>query len=226
MFTGLIEEVGTLHGVVSSTSSLKLDIACPGIAPSLAGGESVAVDGICLTVEGHHAGGFSCFASPETVERTALRQRKPGSPVNLERALPLGGRLGGHLVSGHVDATGTFLGSQKIDGAWEVRIGAAADFLRQCIQKGSVAIDGISLTIAALDSDSIVLWIIPETWDRTTLAHRQSGDVVNLESDMIGKYVFRFLETAGIGGPAGAGSAAERDARFRDLLSGGGWGAR
>ncbi len=210
MFTGLIECMGTVVAVRERGSGVEVRIEAPEIAPELSRGESVAVDGCCLTVETFDAGGFTMFASPETMRKTALGDRKPGSRVNLERALAFGARLGGHLVSGHVDTTGRFRSARATGEAWEVWIEAPESILRQSIAKGSVAVDGISLTIVDLTDEAFSLWIIPETWERTTLALRAPGDRVNLESDLIGKYVGRYLEGLGGGG-------AERDKQLREV---------
>jgi riboflavin synthase len=194
MFTGLIQEIGTVESIDVRGSGVEVRLAAPAMAPSLARGESVAVDGACLTVETHGPGGFSVFATPETMAKTSLGDRRPGDAVNLERALALGGRLGGHLVSGHVDATGRLRAVNALEDAWEVWVEAPPEVLRPSIPKGSIAVDGISLTLVELTADAFSVWIIPETWRHTTLSRRPIGSRVNLEVDMIGKYVARHLE--------------------------------
>ena len=198
MFTGLIQEIGLLHEIRSRGSGVELIIAAPGFGEGLQHGESMAVDGCCLTVETFSNSNFSAFASPETMERTALCGRASGDGLNLERALALGDRLGGHMVSGHVDGTGRFREARELGDAWEVWIEAPEELLGQCIPKGSVAVDGISLTIVRIAADAFSVAVIPETWRRTALSRRAPGDRVNLETDMIGKYVRRTLEQMGI----------------------------
>lgn len=194
MFTGLVEEIGRVVAIRPEGTSLRLVVECATIRDGLAGGDSISVDGCCLTVETLEPGGFSAFASPETLAKTSLGERRPGDGVNLERAMALGERLGGHIVSGHVDATGVFGPAVPHGESWEIRIAAPRAILSQCIAKGSITVDGISLTIVDLTEQDFSCWIIPETWTRTTLHERRPGQRVNLETDLIGKYVFRFLE--------------------------------
>ena len=205
MFTGLIQLIGEFQSAQPRGSGVEVRIGAPEWAGKLVLGESIAVDGCCLTVESFDAAGFAVFASPETLAKTSLGDRQPGDSVNLERALAMGDRLGGHMVSGHVDATGRLRSVRALEDSWEVWVEAPESILRQSIPKGSIAVDGISLTLVELTHDAFSLWIIPETWRRTTLSRRQIGDRVNLESDLIGKYVFRFLE----GGKADAASRLE-----------------
>jgi riboflavin synthase len=199
MFTGLIEQVGTLEALRPRGDGLEVRVAAA-LAAQVTRGESIALDGVCLTVETFDASGFSVFASPETLAKTTLGGRRAGDGVNLERALALGDRLGGHLVSGHVDATGRLRSVRAVEGSWEVRFEAPSEILRQSIPKGSIAVDGISLTIVDLTDEDFSVWIIPETWERTTLSRRRVGEAINLESDMIGKYVARYLGNA-LGNP-------------------------
>lgn len=194
MFTGLIETVGELRELRHRGSGTELTIAAADYAGELALGESVALDGCCLTVESTRGAEFTVFASPETLEKTTLGLRRAGERVNLERALALGARLGGHLVSGHVDATGTVRSVREVDGAWEIWLEVPPEIAAQSIPKGSITVDGISLTIVELRPDALSLWIIPETWKRTTLSQRSPGSRVNLEGDLVGKYVRRFVE--------------------------------
>ncbi len=218
MFTGLIEEVGAITSVTPMGDSIRLEIQASLILEGIKIGDSISVDGCCLTVESFDESSFSLYASPETMKKTTLGDRQTGDAVNLERALLPTTRLGGHFVSGHVDATGTFEVAEEIDNSWRVRVNAPDTILRYCIDKGSVAIDGISLTIVDLDSTGFDLWIIPETWKNTTLQFRKPGDRVNLESDMIGKYTIKHLENQ-----MNNSDLDERDQRLRNLLNEG-WG--
>lgn len=216
MFTGIIEEIGRIQSLTPSGASVRLFVNCSEILPGMRIGDSIAVDGVCLTAESVEKNGFSAFASPETLKKTSLGERLGGDGVNLERALSMGSRLGGHMVSGHVDTTGHFKSARTVDNAYEVRIAAPREILQQSIPKGSITVDGISLTIVDLTDDDFSLWIIPETWKKTTLSQRKAGQKVNLESDLIGKYIYRFMETR----------AGSRDAAIEDLLKKGGWGER
>lgn len=217
MFTGLIQHLGTIASLRERAQGVELSIRVPEIAGALAIGESVAVDGCCLTVESRNAEAFTAFASPETLRKTTLGSRRAGMRVNLERALAMGDRLGGHMVSGHVDATGRIRSVAARGDSTEIVVEAPAAIIDVSIPKGSVAVDGISLTIVDLTADSFSLWIIPETWKKTTLADRRTGDPVNLEADMIGKYVRRFLENSGLvkGGGAALDDVVRRFAEGR-----------
>lgn len=220
MFTGLVEELGTVASIQPQGKSVRLHVQCSTIREGSRVGDSICVDGCCLTAEEITPDGFAAYASPETIAKTSLGDRRPGDPVNLERSLTLQTRLGGHMVSGHVDGTGTLAAVKELDESWEVRVGAGADLLAQLVRKGSVAVDGISLTVVEVTGDDFSLWIIPETWKRTTLSARPIGSHVNIETDLIGKYVFRFMEQR-----FGADDA-RRDARIAGLLQGGTWGGR
>lgn len=197
MFTGIVEDMGTIESISVLGESIRLRVLAAGVTEDLATGDSIAVDGCCLTAEEVDRRGFTLFASPETMRKTSLGERVVGDRVNLERAVALGERLGGHMVSGHVDTTGIFRVLREAGKAWELRIEAPAMILRQSIPKGSIAIDGISLTIVDLTDTEISAWIIPETIRRTTLSLKKPGQKVNLESDLIGKYIYRFLEARG-----------------------------
>ena len=215
MFTGLIEEVGRLGALTPLPGhAARLRIEAPGMAAGLRRGESVAVDGACLTVEDTDAGGFGAFASDETLARTTLGAAAPGRAVNLERALRLGDRLGGHLVAGHVDATGRFLALEGRGGSegWLLRVAAPKAILEVSVPKGSIAVDGISLTLVDVLADSFTVAVIPETYQATALRFRQAGESVNLESDLIGKYVARAL------GAYGGGTASRRPGTVLEML--------
>lgn len=192
MFTGLIEEIGTLEAAQFAGDSGRLVVACK-MAPDLSLGESVAVNGACLSVEKTDARSFTAFTSRETLERTTLKGAKPGQRLNLERALRLGDRLGGHMVAGHVDAVGRFEGLDPVDEGYWLRVAAPASILEVSIPKGSIAVDGISLTLVDVASSRFTVAVIPQTWTDTNLRFLKPGDPVNLESDMIGKYVARLM---------------------------------
>ncbi len=193
MFTGLIERVGTLRARVRIDGGDSLWVACPDWTPSLTPGESVAVQGVCLTVTGMDATQFRCDVLDETLRRTNLAGKRIGQALNLERALRLGDRLGGHMVTGHVDGVGTleFIRMEGRDRVLRVRCGRA--MVTGIVEKGSVALDGISLTVSAVDDGAFEVCIIPWTWRHTSLLERAVGDVVNIETDMIGKYIQRHL---------------------------------
>jgi len=178
-------------------ADLSLEIRAPMLAPTLRVGESIAVDGVCLTVEKQAGQSFSVYASPETLSRTTLGRRSEGEGVNLEPSLALGDRLGGHLVLGHVDGVGKLVRSEKKAQSWEMTFEAPPTMAPYLIEKGSVAVDGISLTCFDLRDNTFTVAIIPHTWEATTLHRRKLGDAVNLEADMIGKYVARQLGLAG-----------------------------
>lgn len=189
MFTGIIEELGTVV-----TAGSKLSIGCAAVMTDLTEGASVAVNGVCLTAVGLRPGGFSADLAPETLRRSNLGDLKPGSRVNLERPLLPTSRLSGHIVQGHVDATGEFLGLEPLGGDnWWLRIRVPTELDRYLVFKGSIAIDGISLTIAALESDVLSVTIIPHTFKNTTLGGYRPGARVNLECDVLAKHLEKLL---------------------------------
>lgn len=201
MFTGLVQKTGTLSNLLRNAGGWRLAVDCePWADDPYALGESIAVQGACLTVVGFSPSGFQVDVLDETLRRTAFQRLRRGSRLNLERALRLGDRLGGHIVSGHVDETGALLSVTDAGRDYELRIGCSKNFARQCVLKGSVAIDGVSLTISALSDDSFSVNIIPHTWEATSLRDLVAGDPVNLESDVIGKYVARQLGASPSGG--------------------------
>jgi riboflavin synthase len=193
MFTGLIESVGDVTEVAAIDAGFRLRIETD-VAGDLRPGESVSVNGVCLTVVGRTAGAFTAEIGPETAKVTSLGGLGPGALVNLERAMPANGRFGGHIVLGHVDATGTIHAIRpEADFSW-VSIGYPAPLAPYLIHRGSIAVDGISLTIARLDPTSFEVQIVPFTWSHTNLRTCRPGDRVNLECDMVGKYVLRAVE--------------------------------
>ena len=200
MFTGLIESVGTVRSVRRGTASAVLEIEDGTVTEGLAVGDSVAVNGICLTAVTVGGGRFSADVMHETLNRSSLGALRAGSRVNLERAMRADGRFGGHMVAGHVDGTGIIRDIRRDDNAVWYTIGAPPGILRYIVEKGSVAVDGISLTVAALGADSFSVSVIPHTAAQTTLAERKKGDRVNLENDLVGKYVERLLGLAGDAG--------------------------
>ncbi|MCL2563333.1 MAG: riboflavin synthase [Oscillospiraceae bacterium] len=195
MFTGIIEEIGTIERLERGTRSARLTIAGSVIFSDLKLGDSVAVNGVCLTASSINGTAFTADVMPETLDRTALGVLRVGSRVNLERAMAANGRFGGHMVAGHVDGVGKIVSVRPDDNAVHVRIAAGAEILRYVIQKGSVAIDGISLTVAEVDANGFGVSIIPHTADETTLLSKGAGDLVNLEVDLVGKYVEKLLGT-------------------------------
>jgi riboflavin synthase len=193
MFTGIVEEIGTIHSVQRGKQSAVLKIGASQIVEGLKNGDSVNTNGACLTVISVDGDSFSADVMAETMRLTNLQFLKPGSKVNLERAMKLNERLGGHLVSGHIDGTGTITGIAEEDNAQWITVSADPAILRYMIKKGSIAIDGISLTVAKLTGNDFSVSLIPYTIKDTTLAHRKKGEMVNLECDMVGKYIERFM---------------------------------
>ena len=193
MFTGIVEELGHVVSLAHGPDSAVVRIRGPLVTADAAPGASIAVNGICLTVVELDADGFCVDVMAETLRRTCLGELTPGSPVNLERAVAVGDRLGGHLVQGHVDGTGTILARQPGD-RWEVvTISLPGELARYVVEKGSITVDGVSLTIAGLDDVSFQVSLIPTTLALTTLGTKQEGEPVNLEVDVLAKYVERLL---------------------------------
>ncbi|MDR1358316.1 MAG: riboflavin synthase [Coriobacteriales bacterium] len=193
MFTGIIEAVGTVQAVRKAGASSALTLERPKGFDDLKLGDSVAVDGVCLTVSRLDAGSFTADVMHETLERSSLGALRRGSRVNLERALLATGRFGGHIVSGHIDGRGIITRIEQDDNARWYTVEADASILRYVVVKGSVALDGISLTVAKLGPRSLSVSIIPHTAKETTLSSKRVGDTVNIENDVIGKYVERLL---------------------------------
>lgn len=195
MFTGIVEEVGTLKAIRKGAHSAVLEIQAKVVLEDIHLGDSIAVNGVCLTATSFSPSGFTADVMHETLNRSALSTLRPGSRVNLERAMAANGRFGGHIVAGHVDGVGTVRRIEKDDNAIWYTIAAGPEILRYVVEKGSITIDGISLTVARVDSDSFAISAIPHTVAVTVLADRKPGDTVNLETDIIGKYVEKLLQT-------------------------------
>lgn len=193
MFTGLIEEIGRVESVIKSAKSARITINAKTVLEGVKLGDSICTNGVCLTVTSFDRNRFSIDAMAETMRRSNLRNLSPGDEVNLERALSIGNRLGGHMVTGHIDGMGTIENYEKEDNAVWITVGASPEILRYIVQKGSIAIDGVSLTVAYVDNSIFKVSIIPHTKDMTTLLRKKVGDEVNLECDIIGKYVEKFL---------------------------------
>lgn len=193
MFTGIIEEIGKIRAVKNGEKSSTLTISAKKVLENTVLGDSIAVNGICLTVTELGSDYFCADVMAETMRRTNLSQQKPDSPVNLERALTPLTRMGGHIVSGHIDGTGKITAYEKEDNATWVTVQTAEEILKYVVEKGSIAIDGISLTVAYVDDICFKVSIIPHTSQQTTLLKKGVGNTVNLECDVIAKYVERLM---------------------------------
>lgn len=193
MFTGIVEEMGTIRSIRRGAHSAVLSIGADTVLSDLKTGDSVAVNGVCLTATGTDPGGFTADVMHETLDRSSLGTLTVGSRVNLERAMAAHGRFGGHIVSGHIDGTGTIAALRKDDNALWYTVKAAPGLLRYVVEKGSITIDGISLTVACVETDQFSVSVIPHTAAVTILGEKRPGDVVNLETDLIGKYVEKLL---------------------------------
>jgi riboflavin synthase len=194
MFTGLIEEVGTVAGLDLGGQAQSIEISAPQVSPKIRIGDSVAVNGCCLTVARRHADQLSFDLLQESLDRTNLKNLRAGDRVNLEMALTAGGRLGGHFVQGHVDCAVPILALEKKGSDVRLEIELPAEFAHYVASKGSIAVNGISLTVAETLPKSFVVWIIPHTRNQTNLADAKQGDLVNLEFDLLAKYVERMLD--------------------------------
>jgi riboflavin synthase len=206
MFTGIIQEVGTVAAAVQRAGGVVLAVRAPTCAKELRVDDSVAVNGVCQTVVRCAGDVFEVEAVEETLRKTTLGSLGQGTPVNLELALRVGDRLGGHLVQGHVDCVGDVVSVEKRPMSWMVRVSFPERFARYLIPVGSVAVDGISLTVAGVEGSLIVVSVIPHTLEKTTLADVAAGRRVNLEFDVIGKYLERLMA----GGKAGDGITPEK----------------
>ena len=193
MFTGIIEEIGTVKQMIPGKESYRLTVSAQKVLEGTKIGDSIATNGICLTVTAIHGNSFDADVMAETVRRTNLSSLHAGSRVNLERALTLSSRLGGHIVSGHIDGTGTITSMVREDNAVWITVAAKGELLKYMIEKGSIAIDGISLTLAYVDEECFKVSVIPHNGEETILLKKKPGDTVNLECDLIGKYVEKLL---------------------------------
>ncbi|MDO4482185.1 MAG: riboflavin synthase [Bacillota bacterium] len=208
MFTGIVEEVGTIKNIKRGANSAVLEIAAETVTGDLKLGDSVAVNGVCLTVVSFDSRKFCADVMHETLDRSSLAALRPGSHVNLERAMPANGRYGGHLVSGHVNGLGKIASIKKDDIAIRYTISAGADITKYIVEKGSIAIDGISLTVTGVDEGSFSVSIIPHTAKSTVLYEKKIGDIVNLETDIIAKYVEKLLGFAPLSSPGDSSGKA------------------
>lgn len=193
MFTGIIEELGSIGSLVFNGDNARMRIDAKTVVEGTADGDSISVNGVCLTALNVTSGSFEADVSHETLERSTLGRLTQGSAVNLERAVTPTTRLGGHVVQGHVDTRGTFLSATPDDDFWTVKIGFPPEMAPYLIYKGSVAVEGISLTVARLYEDSFDIAIIPKTWHATNLSTLTPNDPVNLEADVLAKYIERML---------------------------------
>lgn len=211
MFTGIVEEVGKVRHVVSGRESGSITLTAKRVLEGTRRGDSIAVNGVCLTVTSLTPDGFTADVMSETLRRTNLGALAAGQAVNLERAMAAGGRFGGHIVTGHIDGPGTVRDVREEGNAHWIRIEAASPLLLLVVEKGSIAIDGVSLTVAKRDETSFSVSLIPTTQAETTLLGKRAGEQVNLETDIIGKYVQALL-SCGVGTPlAGAALCERRD---------------
>ena len=193
MFTGLIQDVGAVVTFTPRGKEASLTVRTGLDLGRVSLGDSIAVDGACLTVTELGQDRFSAVLSEETLRRTTFQDMVPGQRVNLEAALRMGDALGGHMVQGHVDGVGEFLRSETIEDGWDLTYRIPSDLLDTVVEKGSIAIDGVSLTVARLENDEVTIAVIPHTGEKTNLLDRQPGARINVETDMIGKYVRRYL---------------------------------
>jgi riboflavin synthase len=193
MFTGIIQEIGEIAGLQAAGGGVQLEIEASQSAARLEINDSVAVNGVCLTVTAHTASRFTVEAVEETLLKTTIGTFRTGMRVNLELAISLADRLGGHLVQGHVDGIGTVAGTEEKESSRLIALTVPEDFMQFIIPVGSIAIDGVSLTAARIEKNAVVVSIIPHTLEKTTLSALNAGDQVNIELDLIGKYVYRML---------------------------------
>lgn len=193
MFTGIVEEIGTLQSVKSKTEALEIKIAASKILEDIKLGDSISINGVCLTVTDYTKDTASFDVMPETYRATNIHELKQGSDVNLERAMAADGRFGGHLVSGHIDGTGSIVSKRPASNAVYYDIQLPSDLVPYFVYKGSIAVDGTSLTVFGVEEDRVTISLIPHTMEHTVLGRKGPGDKVNIECDMIGKYVAHFL---------------------------------
>jgi riboflavin synthase len=204
MFTGLVEEIGKVESIAKSAKSAVITIKAKTVMEGIKLGDSICTNGVCLTVTEFSSDKFSVDVMAESMRRSNLKTLKKGDEVNLERALKLSDRLGGHIVSGHIDGTGRIETYEKEDNAVWITVSAAPELLKYIVDKGSIAIDGVSLTVAYVDDGVFKVSIIPHTKDVTTLLKKQPGQEVNLECDMIGKYIEKLMNFGSRPAPKGS----------------------
>ena len=215
MFTGIVEETGKIGRIEHRPGGVRMEFVAALVLEGTAAGHSISVNGVCLTVEKVIAGGFSAFLSQETLSKTTFHRARPGAPVNLERALALGGRLGGHLVSGHVEAVGRIEALKAEGEAYALEVAAPAGFEPFLVPKGSIAVDGVSLTLVETIGKVFRVALIPETFEKTTFRLKTPGDFVNLEPDLIIKYVMSAIRQVTDSGETGSLSMEKlRDSGF------------
>lgn len=193
LFTGIIEEVGRIRGMDRTGGGLSLSIGCKNVLNGTSVGDSIDVNGVCLTVTEVTWDCFKAFVMPESILRTSFKDIHTGDSVNLERAMPSDGRFGGHIVSGHVDGTGTIVSVTNDGDSRRIRIRADNSVLMYIVEKGSVALDGVSLTVSMVKGGAFEVSVIPHTLTNTTIGGKKAGDMLNIECDMIGKYIMKFL---------------------------------
>ncbi|CAN5524196.1 riboflavin synthase [soil metagenome] len=194
MFTGIIEELGSIASIDTHQAGSRITVAASIVTSDIANGDSIAVNGVCLTAMDVTSRSFAADVSPETLDRTTLGSLTAGSPVNLERAVTPATRLGGHIVQGHVDGRGRFISAKPEGDFWTVSIGFPPELARYFVHKGSVTVEGISLTIAALNETSFDIAVIPKTWEMTNFSSLKPGSPVNLEPDVVAKYIERMMQ--------------------------------
>ena len=194
MFTGIIEEIGKVKAIAKESQGIVLTVSAKKILEDIKVGDSVCTNGICLTVVAFDGGSYTADVMPETMLRTNFKDLKINDKVNLERALPANGRLGGHIVSGHIDGTGTITRLYRDGNAVRIRFSASSEILEGIVPKGSIAIDGISLTVTDVTGSDFGVSVVGHTQEETTLTSKKVGDTVNLENDIVGKYIKRFVQ--------------------------------
>ena len=194
MFTGIIEEVGTIKTIKQNREAIVINIGANNVLSDVNIGDSIAVNGVCLTVTSFTNDDFTVDVMPETVKSTSLRLLKQGSSVNLERAMRADGRFGGHFVSGHVDGIGKIRSKNRVDNAVYYDIDVSDELLQYIVHKGSIAVDGTSLTVFNVTDEYFTISLIPHTFEETILGEKEPGDIVNIECDMLGKYVKQFVK--------------------------------
>jgi riboflavin synthase len=193
VFTGIIEELGRVSALEKNVQGVRISISAEIVTDGTVDGDSIAVNGVCLTALNVRPGSFYADVSPETLDVTTIGNLNVGSVVNLERAVTPSTRLGGHIVQGHVDAAGRFISALRTGDFWTVTIGFPAEIAPYLVHKGSISVEGISLTVARLDASSFEIAVIPKTWVSTNLSTLKPGDAVNLEADIIAKYIERIM---------------------------------